>query len=140
MFVEIDFRDADPLLSSAGSTHLDYKGSQWVLNISNVSHIERTEMWERQDSFGKITRSSEEFPRSMEVTITKLWGIQIHGADGKILRTYYSDVKEKMDYLIVKLLEAISVYHCTSTINFDDYESFCATNAHINAGAVDPSQ
>jgi hypothetical protein len=136
MFVEIDFRDADPLISSATP---DHKGSQWIVNISNVSHIERTEMWERQDSFGKVTRSSDEFPRSMEFTITKLWGIQIHGANGRIIRTYYSDVKEKMDYLVVKLLEAISVYHCTSTINFDDYESFCDTERTINAGAVSPS-
>jgi hypothetical protein len=136
MFVEIDFRDADPLISSATPSH---KGSHWIVNISNVSHVERTEMWERRDSFGKVTRSTDEIPPSMEVTITKLWGIQIHGANGRVIRTYYSDIKEKMDYLIVKLLEAISVYHCTSTINFDDYENFCATNAHINAGAVDPS-
>ena len=92
MFVEIDFRDADPLISSST---LDHKGSQWIVNISNVSHIERTEMWERQDRYGRVTRSSEEFKDSMEFTITKLWGIQIHGADGRIIRTYYSDVKEK---------------------------------------------
>ena len=128
MFIEIDFTDAAPLICSDSP---DSKGSQWIVNINNVSHIERTEMWQREDRYGRITRSSEKFGDDIEFTVTKLWGIQIHGANGRIIRTYYSDVKEKMDYLVVKLLEAISVYHCTSTVNFDDYESFCDANAHI---------
>tara|TARA_B100000035_G_C21023482_1_gene565091 strand:+ start:172 stop:591 length:420 start_codon:yes stop_codon:yes gene_type:complete len=137
MFVEIDLTDVAPLNSTHNIDSNHLPEAHWIVNLSNVSHIERTRVWQKEDNYGKRVVSYEKPSQSMEITVTVLWGIQIHGTSGKVLKTYYSDDKEKIDYLVVKLLEAISLYHCTSTINFDDYESFCSTNEHINAGVGD---